>query len=154
MERRYTGYAADYERVAVTIDGDGSRTEARELFRLYQDAKGRTRMEGSISGQGQTLRFAWLMDLRRWHGVFIDLDSGNILKKGSWPGPGAAHRQVAAPPATVPTEARINSAPEPQTVEDLGEAEVEGLAARGTGSRRRATSSTCGMRRRSTSRPC
>ena len=133
MERCHTGYAADYEKVGVTIGSDGSRTEARELFRLYQDAKGRSRMEGSVSGEGQTLRFAWLIDLRGWRGVIIDLDTGHTLVKGPWPRHDTPGGQARDPRSGRPSRRSHGSKkpPEAQTVEDLGEAEIEGLAAHG-----------------------
>ena len=141
MERRTVAFEADYEKLAVAIDNDGRRTESRELYRLYHDARGRTRMEGSTpAGRGEALRFAFITDLANRRCVVVDLATGNVLKR--WPcgppdGPAVAARRKAPDTPHGPvvgSRQKVPDAPpkpEPQTVEDLGEAEIEGLRARG-----------------------
>lgn len=128
---------ADYETHVVTIGSDGSRTESRELFRLYQDARGRTRLEGSmLTGEGTTFRFAFLTDLRNRRGVVLDLATGKrLLQEAHRPPHGGLAGSVGQQAAAVETggrpKARTDDRGGAQIEEDLGEAQIEGLAARG-----------------------
>ena len=124
MEHRHVGFEADYEKVVV-VESNGVREESRELFRLYRDARGRMRMEGSRTAEGVTLRFAFIGDPQKGRGVVLDLATGKPLNLRPWSPPEGAGG-VAGRPA-------VGGAPEAgaQTREDLGEAQIEGLAARG-----------------------
>jgi hypothetical protein len=130
MEHQYLGFAADYEKVVVTIESDGRRTESRELYRLYHDTKGRTRMEGTTpSGQGEMMRFAFLTDRQKRRALVVDLATGKPLDlRGGRPPVGSAAAARPKPPGTPKVP---DTRPEAQTTEDLGEAEIEGLAAHG-----------------------
>jgi len=126
VELRTVGFSAEYEIRVVTIGPDGARTESCELFRLYQDTKGRTRLEGSTpAGEGVTLRFAFLTDSQTRKAVVLDLDTGKRLEQGHWPRLGALAGTTGQPPAV---GAGVPLTPK---TEDLGEAQVEGLTARG-----------------------
>ena len=114
MKFRRLGFAADFETSVVSIDSKGVRQESREWFRLYRDASGRTRMEGT-SG---TLRFAFLTDPQTRRAIVIDLETGKPLESNQPPKP------------TAMDCVGYGSQLETET-EDLGEAEIEGLAARG-----------------------
>jgi hypothetical protein len=125
MEARFPGLSADYEIRVVSIDADGTRTESRDLFRLYRDARGRTRLEGSTSsGRGAPLRFAFLTDSQTRHAVVIDLESGQPLEPTHWPLLGAL-------PAVGGSQAAGSGVLLGQRTEDLGFGEIEGLPARG-----------------------
>jgi hypothetical protein len=129
-----TAYQADFEKVVVAIGPDGARTESRELFRLYRDSSGRTRMEGSMPIGGEPMRLAFIADRRGTRRAILDLATGSRLDFPPRSRPPGA-------PAPSPKPPRATPQPESPTVEDLGEAEIEGFKARGS----RTTSSTFGV---------
>jgi hypothetical protein len=134
MEERSVGFEADYEKTFVTIGRDGARTETRELFRLYRNARGRTRLEGSTQAEGGvTLRFAFFTDPQTSGGVVLDLETGQSL--GQQPSRpfggfgGTSGEQT--PDETGGYQSRTKDLGEKQTVEDLGETKIEELVAHG-----------------------
>jgi hypothetical protein len=127
MEHCGVGFEADYEKVVVTIESDGRRTESHEQQRLYRDSKGRMRMEFTrVGDQGVTLRFAWINDQRNGRSIVLDLATGKPLPRRPRQPPDGQARSPGPTAAAVPPAAQ-----ESQTREDLGEAQIEGLAARG-----------------------
>jgi hypothetical protein len=135
MDQRGVGFEADYEKTVATIGRDGARTEARELFRLYRSASGRTRLEGSTQGEGRMVRFAFLTDPETGRAVVFDLETGQSLAQAQLPsrrgeGPGGIPGPQ-TPDETVGSPPRRKDLGEKQTVEDLGETTIEGLEAHG-----------------------
>jgi hypothetical protein len=125
MEAKTPGFSADYEIRVVSVGADGSRTESRELFRLYRDTRGRMRLEGSTaSGRGAPLRFAFLTDSQARHAVVVDLESGERLEPPHWP-------LLSALPTVGGPQAAASGVLLGQRTEDLGFGEIEGLTARG-----------------------
>ena len=135
-----TGFKADYERRHVNIESDGTRTERREVFRLYRDGRGRTRLEGSMpSAGGKVLRFAWLMDIHSRRSLVLDLATGTPLATlppggiPEWGGNGShgTPANTARPPDVGAGQVPASNPTEAYGVEDLGESEIESLAAHG-----------------------
>jgi hypothetical protein len=125
MEPRSSAFSAEYEIRVATTGGDGVRRESRTIFRLYRDGRGRTRLEGETpAGEGAPLRFAFLTDGPRHHGVVVDLDSGRSLEPARWPPLGFLWNGEGRPGGAAGVLLG-------QRTEDLGLGEIEGLAARG-----------------------
>jgi len=114
MPRRHrmvltSGLAADYEK--RTVDKGG---EVRQACRIYRDARGRTRVEGTLNG----VDFAMLSDFELGRMALVDPLTGAPIPTVSEPIPSPMSRGAVA-------------APNPPRVEELGERRMEGVVARG-----------------------
>ena len=132
MDQRNVAFEAEYEVRVTDITEGGVRRESRELFRLYRDARGRSRLEGATVDKGRVvLRYALLTDLRRHRALLLDLATGKPVDPCHAPA-GGAPPAAGLPLVGRPSAVEVGDASEEGSkVNDLGETQIEGLEARG-----------------------
>jgi hypothetical protein len=129
VDQPNVAFEADYEVVVSNTADDGVRIESRAFYRLYQDARGRSRLEGSAIHEGKVLfRYALLTDLSKHRTALVDLESGKPMDACEVGSSLAAHSPIvpSAPSSDVTAESEEQS-----LVDDLGEKEIDGFLARG-----------------------
>jgi len=127
-------FEADFEEVLVIRHPGGTRTEDRQLSRLFRDSQGRLRQEYILAGPNGELvaAAATLTDFSTGRFRVIDLKAGGLLGQLRLPRNAAELTEVASSTRMALTASSTSPSGQRAKEEDLGERDIEGLRARGS----------------------